>query len=354
MFTETELREAMQHSAERADHLIEQQSSAEGPPFRPVDLHVPIVHAPPVRRRTWVPVAAAAAVAAVAGGGLMLAARPAHHSPAAPQRNVAAATPTSGSNGAAVAAPRTAVKITNLVTVPGTDNYTLDAGTETLNAPGGIGGTQLMALPASGFDPAKQLTGAHAVSVAGTPGYAGKALLYLIDPNDAEQASKAGAPRNTVAWQVSGGTWLVLQNFMADEPGFADLPEPTLIHDAGQLQVTATPAPVRSGYRAGWLPAGLTLTSVSGSVGNPASSLRLTAGRKSIDIQLSTEAMAPIVPVGGTGIANANRHIPGYWVSVHGSGYDQATVQRVLDGLDFSRLSGPQSGWWTFDQAVNG
>jgi hypothetical protein len=353
MITETELREAMQHSAARADQRIEQQSLAADRPNL-IDLQGPIDRSPTARRRTWVPLAAAAAVAVVAGGGLMLAARPAHHSPAAPKKDTAAAVaPAQPHNKPAAVKPHAAVTLTNLVTISGTDAYTLDAGTETLNAPGGIGGTQLMALPAGGFDPAKRLTGAHPVSVAGTQGYAGKALLWLIDPNDTEQAKKAGAPRNTVAWPVGDGTWLVLQNFMAAEPGFTDLPEATLIHDAGQFEVKTAPAPLRSGYRARWLPAGLTLTSADASVGQPASSLTLTAGRKSIDIQLDTLGGTPI-PVGHHDMAVASRQIKGYTVVVTATGYEKGTAQRVLDGLDVSKLHGPQSGWWTFDQAVNG
>jgi hypothetical protein len=350
MITETELREAMQHSAARADQRIEQQSLAEGQPHL-IDLQGPIDRSPAARRRTWFPLAAAAAVAVVAGGGLMLAARPTHHSPAAPGTGTTAAAAPAHPNRPAVAAPRTAVKLTNLVTISGTDAYTLAPGTETINAPGGVGGTQVMALPADGFDPAKQLTGAHPETVAGTQGYAGKALIYLIDPNDPQQADKAGRPRNTVAWRAGDGSWLVLQNIMADGDGFVDVPMATLVHEAGQLEVTARSAPLRSGYRARWLPAGLTLTSVSGSVGHHASSLTLTAGRKSIDIQLSAgPAMNPVSLGGGT----ASKQVSGYSVSVTGTGYDKPTAQRVLDGLDFSKLDGPQSGWWTFDQAVNG
>ena len=353
MFTETELREAMQHSAARADDLIaaEQPPSAPSRPSQAVDLYVPIDLVPEAgrERRRWLPLAAAAVVVAVAGGGLFLAAKPAHHSPTSPQKGVAAAAGRPSS--AAVAPPRTAITITNLVTIPGTNDYTLTTGTETLNAPAGFGGTQVMALPAGGFDPAKALTDPHQVTVNGQDGYAGKALIYLIDPTDPGQASKAGRPRNTLAWRASDGSWLVLQNIMADGDGFVDVPVATLIHEAAQLKVQATPAPLRSGYRARWLPAGLTLTSALASVGHPALSLTLTAGRKSIDIQLSTVA-TNVVPLGGAG--TASKHIPGYWISVIGTGYDRATAQRVLDGLDLSRLHGPQSGWWTFDQAVNG
>jgi len=350
MFTETELREAMQHAAARADDLIavEQHPSTESMASRTIDQYLPIDLVPEARRRTWLPVSAAAAVVAVAAGGLFVAAKPAHRSPASPQKGVAAATAPASPNSVAVAAPRTAVTITNLVTIPGDSGYTLNGRTETVSPP--LGGVQVMVLPAGGFDPAKQLTGAHTVPVAGTHGYAGKALIYLIDPHDAQQASKAGRPRNTVAWLASDGTWLVLQNIMADDGDFADVPVATLVHDAGQLGVQAAPAPLRSGYRAGWLPSGLTLTRVDASVGNPAVTLTLTAGKKSITIQLAGTELHSVSTNGGA----ATKHIPGYWVSVFGTGYDKATAQRVLDGLDFSRLHGPQSGWWTFDQAVNG
>ncbi len=356
MYTETELREAMQHSAVRADRLIEaeQHPSAQSQPSRPIDLRVPIDHSPAPRRRIWLPAAAAAVVAAVAAGGVYLAAKPSHQTPASPQKDVSAAAATPSRSRPAATSPRTAVALANLVTIPGASDYQLGARMETVTAPG-LDGIQAMALPAGGFDPAKLLTGSHPVSVDGTHGYAGKALIYLIDPSDPQQASKAGRPRNTVAWPVGDGTWLVLQSSMADGADFADVPVATLIHDAGQLRAQAAPAPLRSGYRAQWLPAGLTLTSASGSVGNPAVALTLTAGTKSIIIELGSAALhVPGVPTGGQGSAVASKQISGYSVSVLEKGYDHATAQRVLDGLDFSRLHGPRSGWWTLDQAVNG
>lgn len=347
MITETELREAMQHSAERADQLIDQREAAESQPAQTIDLQFPIDRAPAGRRRTWFPLAAAAAVAVVAGGGLMLATRPAHHSPGAPQKNSAAAPAPASPHQPAPVKPHAAVALTNLVTLPGDSTYELKAGTEMITPPSG--GLQLMAFPAGRFDPTKQLTGAHPVAVAGAQGYAGKALIYLIDPDDKDQARKAGAPRNTIAWPAGNGTWLVLQGFMADNP---NVPESTLVHDAGQFGTQVAPAPLRSGYRTGWLPSGLTLTGVSGSVGDPAVGLELTAGSKSIYIQLNTVGMVP-VPA-GSGMGVASRQIPGYTVVVTTTGYDKATAQRVLDGLDFSRLHAPQSSWWTLAQAVNG
>jgi hypothetical protein len=346
MITETELREAMQHSAARADQRIEQQSLAEGQPNL-IDLQGPIDIAPTARRRTWFPLAAAAAVAVVAGGGLMLAARPTHHSPAASRKDTAAAVARAHPHTPPPAKPHTAVALTNLITVPGDSEYSLDGQMVTITPPGGA--FQVMALPAGRFNPATQLTGAHRVSVAGTQGYAGKALLWLIDPNDTEQAKKAGAARNTIAWPAGDGIWVVLQNFMADS---LDVSEATLIARAAKLDVKPAPASLRSGYRVGWLPAGLTLTRASGSVGNPAVGLRLTAGSKSIDIQLDTLGGVP-VPTGHD-MAVASRQIAGYTVVVSTTGYDNAIAQRVLDGLDFSRLHGPKSSWWTFDQAVTG
>ena len=350
MFTETELREAMRHSAARADHLIEQSRSAESESSQLIDLQGPIDRGPSARRRTWIPLAAAAVAAAVAGGGLLLADKPAHRSPAAPQKVVPAATTPAKPSKPAVASSHAAVTLTNLATIPGAGDYTLNARMESaLIAPGGNGAILVMALPAGQFDPAKKLTDPQPVSVAGTHGYAGKALVYFIDPNDAQQAGKAGAPRNTVVWPAGNGAWLVLQNYMAD---VGDVPVATLIDDAAQLGAHAVPAPLRSGYRARWLPAGLTLTTVDASVGKPSATLTLTAGKKSLSIQLSNNGNSNI-PIGGTE-STASKAIPGYEVSVVGTGYDQATVQRVLDGLDFSRMHGPQSGWWTFEQAVNG
>ncbi|HEX4727916.1 MAG TPA: hypothetical protein VH298_08965, partial [Jatrophihabitans sp.] len=49
----------------------------------------------------------------------------------------------------------------------------------------------------------------------------------------------------------------------------------------------------------------------------------------------------------------ASRPFGSYTMTVSGTGYDQATVQRVLESIDFSRLNSSPSTWWTFDQAVN-
>jgi hypothetical protein len=334
MYTETELREALQHSAMRADLLLAAKPEPNAP-TPAVELRVPVRT---LHRRSWLPGVAAAGLAAagviaVAGGSFLLVAKPAHQSATPPQVTAPL-----------TAAPsRTVVAITNLITLPGAGTYLLDAGRETLLAPTGI---QLMALPAGRFDPATQLTDPRPVTVAGTHGYAGKALIDLINPSDSQQADKAGAPINTVAWQTGNHSWLVVQRSSADG---ADLSVPTLVRDAGQLGVQARPAPLRSAFRAGWLPAGLTLTSADANLGKPEGALVLTAGAKAITLELTTE------PLNATSVAGdsiATKRFGSYTMTVFGTGYDQATVQRVLDSLDFSRLNSSPT-WWTFDQAVN-
>jgi hypothetical protein len=244
------------------------------------------------------------------------------------------------------------VAITNLATVPGDSGYTLDAGMETITPP--AGGIQVMALPPGRFDPTRRLTDPQPVSVGGAHGYAGRALIYLIDPANRQQAPKAGAPRNTVAWPAGGGSWLVVQSVLADGPGFADVPVAALVHDAEQLRVQLAPAPLRSGYRARWLPSGLALTGVTGLVGDPTVDLMLTAAGKSIMISSVRGAPTLGQRSSTSDRPSATKHIAGFTVTVTGTGYDLATVQRVLNGLDVSRLHGPRSGWWTLDQAVNG
>ena len=122
---------------------------------------------------------------------------------------------------------------------------------------------------------------------------------------------------------------------------------PTLIREAGQLGVQARPAPIRSPYRAGWLPPGLTLTEATVTPGVPDGTLSLTAGARSLDLQLTAEPFTPI------GRPFAAKRLVGYTMTVVGDGYDQATVQRVLDNLDFSRVHSAPPTWWTFDQALN-
>ena len=339
MYTETELREALQHSATRADALLAAKPEPDAP-TPAVELRVPLRT---LQRRSWLPGVAAAGLAAagviaVAGGSFLLVAKPAHRSTTPPPPVTAPMT---------TAPSRTAVALTNLITLPGAGSYLLDAGSETLFAPAGQHtGIQLMALPAGRFDPATQLIGPHPVTVAGSHGYAGKALIDLIDPNSS-QASKTGGPINTVAWQAGNHSWLVVQNSGAEG---ADLTVQTLIHAAGQLGVQGKPAPLRSAYRAGWLPTGLTLTSAVANLGKPEGALTLTAGVKAVTLELTT---GPLNATSLVGDSIASKPFGSYTMTVLGAGYDQATVQRVLDGLDFSRLNSSPSTWWTFDQAVN-
>ena len=76
----------------------------------------------------------------------------------------------------------------------------------------------------------------------------------------------------------------------------------------------------------------------------------LTAGAKAITLELTTE---PLNASSLVADSIATKRFGSYTMTVFGTGYDQATVQRVLDSLDFSRLSSSPSTWWTFDQAVN-
>jgi hypothetical protein len=339
MYTETELREALQHSATRADPLLAAKPEPNAP-SPAVELRVPVRT---FQRRSWLPGVAAAGLAAagviaVAGGSFLLVAKPAHRSATPPQVTAPLTT------APLTAAPsRTVVAITNLITLPGAGSYLLDAGKEILLAPTGI---QLMVLPAGRFDPATQLTDPHPVTVAGSHGYAGRALLDLIDPNST-QASKAGPPINTVVWQAGNRSWLVVQRASANGVDFS---VPTLVRDAGQLGVQAKPAPLRSAYRAGWLPTGLSLTSADANLTKPEGALVLTAGAKAITLELTTE---PFNASGPAVSSVATKRFGSYTMTVLGTGYDQAIVQRVLDNLDFSRLNRSPSTWWTFDQAVN-
>ena len=159
MYTETELREALQHSAARADLPLAARSAP--------NLLSPAaeLRIPPVPKRSWLPGVLAAGVAtvavvAVAGGGFLLAAKPTHRSVAAPQASTSVVAPP------VVPPTRVRVAITNLVTVPGDAGYIFETQRESLRT----ARLSLLALPADRFDPAKQLTDPHPVTVAGTEG----------------------------------------------------------------------------------------------------------------------------------------------------------------------------------------
>ena len=85
MYTETELREALQHSATRADLLL----AAKPESYAPVTDGRTAGSGPDLERRSWLPGLAAAGLAAagviaVAGGSFLLVAKPAHRSATPP------------------------------------------------------------------------------------------------------------------------------------------------------------------------------------------------------------------------------------------------------------------------------
>ena len=98
--------------------------------------------------------------------------------------------------------------------------------------------------------------------------------------------------------------------------------------------------------RAGWLPTGLSLTSAAVNLGKPEGALALTGGAKAITLELTT---GPLNATSLVGNSIATKPFGSYTMTVFGTGYDQATVQRVLDSLDFSRLNSSPSTWWTFE-----
>ncbi|PZS32321.1 MAG: hypothetical protein DLM61_07030 [Pseudonocardiales bacterium] len=360
MYTETELREALQLSAARADELIAETHPVDGtvPARRPREMReFPDSHRRTGRHRDWLPATAAAAVVAALGAAVFVASGTGsgskHDSAASPGVSAASHPPATGSLTRTHA--HATVALNNLITVRETDGNGYQfgpAGGPQVRTVGGAIAVTIIALPASTpFDPATQITDAQRLPVAGTTGYYGRVSAYLGDPTG--DASKYGLPKTTLAWRAANGTWIFIQGENHD----VNLSLPTLMTRYQQLGITATPAPLpRLPYRARWLPDGLAVTSLDWSPDLP--DVTLTSGTKSIEINLfhgSITGGSRVSAYGNTPSADphATRDTGDTHLSVSVHGYPQATAQKILDNLTLSKLPSDNRTWWTVTEAFN-
>jgi hypothetical protein len=338
MYTETELRDALQYSAARAD-LVPDGHSA------PVTGQPTILNIQQSRRKgrsAWLPAVAIAAVPAAVAAVIVVASG-VHSKPATRLVTPGASKPATTSR------PMTdRIAVGNLLTLANhaaMPNYELNPrGRPEVVWVGGLSGVEVIALPpGTAFDPGSQMPHAQRVRVGDAEGYYGKVKTDPLDPMTPQTPdSKAGPPKTTLAWRAASGSWI----FMRSGEYGINLPLSTLLSQYRTLQVKAVAAPLSVPYRAVWLPAGASLTEGALQTGSPSSDVTLSSGNNSVDINLATDDVArgPVANIAGD--PSSYRHLAGFWITVTVHGYPQSIAQKVLDGLDLSRLHAAESSWW--------
>ena len=389
MFTEAELRDALHHSAARADALPTPAGSTPMTPIHlvvepdiepmtpaPVSAHLVVEPTPqpatvPGRRRGRVllPVAAAAAlVAAVTVASVLITGqdRPTDGTAAGPPVSPAASDQTSPA--APVSGP--AVDLVDLFQVGATGvvNHDFRVATDAaLGAQtayrwlGQVRTAVLTVVPASNID-ATRIPRDRPVPIGTTTGYYSLFTLFPLDANTGPGSDK-WLPHWTIAFQTPAGDWAfasVEQAMSTDDPapGDASVDDPALIAaEYAASAVTFTPDAGRLAFRLGHLPAGLRAHGVSfdtGVSGPGAVSVSFTDGSASLHVQLlhpdsgamscSSEAAVSVFaqpggdaqPGGGAQscVPPLEREFGEYVLQVTSSGVDQAEAQRVLDGVE--------------------
>lgn len=359
MYTEAELRDALHHSAARVDDLVTapmgshagaQSHRAEAVVAYPA--RTPAGTDRPHRWRTAV--AAAAGVAAIGAATFMVLGT------GSPSTDVPAAGPTTATSAADSPVPSSApphrssakIAVNNLVALAGRNasEYSFGpTGSPQVIMVGGDNAVDVIALPASAsFDPATQIKSAQTVRVAGTTGYYG-AVAAGVSGTD----SKYGPQKATLAWQASNGTWIFVQGMNEG----VNLSAATLLGRVQELGITAAPAPLpRIPFRVGWLPAGLTVTSVETQPGSAGTVVGLSSGSKTVTFNASARsAGAGTGRIDGTSPddTSVQRSAGQFAITIHAHGYAQADTQKILDDLDLSKLASDPSSWWTLAEAFN-
>lgn len=382
MYTQSELRDALDHSASRADDLL--------------DNIIPIspAHAGsgPGRRRTVAALAVAATVAAAAVGVTVWA----NSGSDGPDQQKQQAASSSHATTPAPVKPADAhapVDLSALVdTLSASPDPTMYSQYELAYQPGveefsqwtGDGRydptlTVDVATPASGLNP-DRIPRTHPIKIAGTTGYYSKFKLFPVDGSNGPGADK-WLPRLVVAFP-QGKNWVFVSLETGNEPtdGTQSLDDrDRIVQTYEKYHVTLGKSVARLPFRAGWLPDGLDLRSASfqtvpksGAVAASGAGVTLTDGREhylSIDLQKDTPGFGPLCElpakgghltvkdgaVAGTGdcVEPPSRKIDGYTLTVTGDdGFDHATQQRVLDGIQLAKDLNNPSTFWSVQDAL--
>ena len=359
MFTETELREALEHSAARA---------------RTIEEAVPAARTP--RRRWAVPLAAAASIAVLAAGAVVL-------SDAGQRRPAAGGHPTTGtstvSSPPARAARHVPVGLANLVDVVQVTRddhtyYTLggngdvQAGTE--NVEKFLGGTRsidVTVVTSPALD-ATRIPRDRPVRIAGTTGYYGLFRLFPLDGGNGPGSDKYLAVW-TVAFRAPSGNWVFVSMEDTRNPqGLVDDPG-EIVAQYERLGVRFASGRTRVPYRTGWLPTGFAFEQAYVGYGESWTTVR--NGGHRIEIAVLHDR----APGDCAGECGATRRVGDYTIDVTADGYDpqptsaqpvtpgrppavaphprgDAVARHVLDTLTRARSFGDPATWWTLADAL--
>lgn len=398
MFTESELRDALRHSAARADALPadvlttpstgRSEAGTTAAPAtsvtarsgidtaaEPLGLAPVLPITPPAaqarRRRVVAPIAAAAAVVAAVTVGSMLVSG--SDQPPAQQQAASSSQPPP-------AAPATVSSAVDLVTVTasGVVNNEIGStgdpqlGSQTVRRVLGMTDSMtLTVVPGSApyFD-AGRIPRDRPVPIAGTTGYYSKLKLFPLDANTGPGHDK-WLPHWTIAFQTPAGDWAfawIEKAMSAENPDPTDtsVDDPTRIAaEYAALGATFTPNASRLPFRIGYLTAGLRFSSAGFDTGVPApgfAGLSLVDGAKAVHVQLvsadsgigeivcsssadgqqearAAGAGAPIAADGGTSGdcgAHLRRTVGDLIIDLDARGYDRAEAQLMLDSIELA------------------
>ncbi len=371
MFTEAELRDALHHSAARADTLPIPTPSATPAPaafqlvVEPAEVPAhPAAGPAPARRRgrVLVPVAAAAVlVAAVTVASVLVTGQDRTGGTAA---GPPASPPSPGSSEqASPAAPTSnpAVDLVDLFRIGATGVVNNEFRTASEVEHGAqtayrwVGPTRtavLTVVPAGNID-AGRIPRDRPVPIGSTTGYYSLFKLFPLDANTGPFSDK-WLPYWTIAFQTPAGDWAFASiEAHTQDPGAghgAGVDDPAQIAaEFAASAVTFTPGGNRLAFRLGHLPAGLRANNVSFDTGVPgpgAVSVYFTDGSASLHVQLmhpdsvgQSCSLQPVnqPPSDGRGcVPPLERTIGGHVVQVTSSGVDPAEAQRVLDGVELA------------------
>lgn len=382
MYTQDDLREALRHSAARADDLpdVDLAATREGAGRSPART------SRPRRRGLVMALATAASVAAVIAGTTGLRAWLDDARQAAPTADPAASTDAPAPSGSptAHADPRVAVNTAALIDAVDiapdsrmAASYSLAVvpGVEEVRQPTGPGPndpalTIDVASPASGLDPAR-IPRDNPVSIAGTTGYYSKLAIFPIDGS-----TGPGSDKWLPAWTIAfpqGENWVFvwLQTSVNTAAMTNSVNDPERIAQVyEQYGVTFGQPAGRLPFRLGWLPNGLAVVGVSfqrqagtGDIAVNGTIIELSAtGDRYIALIIEHEPPTPAVlctsapadsadapSPAGCGPAPQYRDLgdaDGSKLVIQSSPvyvFDAATLQRVLDTITLADLNNPAS-----------
>jgi hypothetical protein len=346
MYTETELREALEHSASRADTLTDRVTSR-----RP-------------KRHLLPALAAAAAVVTVVAGGVALQGRstgnvsppPARHTHAPVSTHV----PVDLSNAIDEMQARTATgSYYYTMGGPTGPGVTGDAGVPTESIDKMLSGQRFLdvtLVDSSALDPGR-IPRDHPVPIAGTTGYYSKFKLYPLDGTTGSGFDKS-TPTWTIAFRDPAGKWVfvrILTDYKAhgvDDP--AEIAE-----QYARLNIDFVNGQTRLPFRTGYVPSGYRLQNLF--IGYGRATVSLTNGDETVDIGViynrqTSDCRAAAV------LCRTTRRIGDYTITVEAR-HDQVTngggqkadfglAAPVFDSLTIASKLGDPSTYWSIADAL--